>query len=72
MNVIKKQILLSSVLMEMMSIQHGSQVQILCVSDQDYLMNCIDDITIEISTLNNYPFPSILLSQIGILFYIIS
>lgn len=57
--------------MEMMSIQHGSQVQILCVSDQDYLMNCIDDITIEISTLINYPFPSILLSQIGILFYII-
>ena len=58
--------------MEMMSIQHGSQVQILCVSDQDYLMNCIDDITIEISTLINYPFQSILLSQIGILFYIIS
>lgn len=58
--------------MEMMCIQHGSQVQILCVPDQDYLMNCIDDIIIEISTLNNYPFPSILLSQIGILFYIIS
>lgn len=51
--------------MELLGIQHGNAVHIYYMENQG---ESISQISIELSTLLNYPFPSVVLSQLGFLF----
>lgn len=52
-------------MMELLAIQHGANVNIHLVSKHTNNSNAIDTISIELSPLLNYPFPTVLLSQLG-------
>lgn len=48
--------------MELLGIQHGNVVHISSMENQ---VESISEISVELSTLLNYPFPSVVLSQLG-------